>query len=213
VFTGLIQKLGHFAKLERAGRVRIRVECETPWADPLEHGESIAVEGVCLTVAEHDASGFWCDVLDETLQCSTLGACRPGDRLNLERALAIGDRLGGHMVQGHIDGTGVVDALLDEGRDRIVRITCLAALSRDILLKGSVALSGVSLTVTAVSETGFAVNIIPVTWKETSLQALKAGTRVNVETDVIGKYVRRHLEGREAAGGLTLDDLRRAGID
>ncbi len=212
MFTGLIQKVGHFGKLERGGGARIRVDCSTPWGDPLAHGESVAVEGVCLTVAEHDEAGFWCDVLDETLERSTLGLCRHGDPLNLERALAVGDRLGGHIVQGHIDGTGVVDSVQADGRDRVIRITCEEALARDVLLKGSVALNGVSLTVTAVWPAGLAVNIIPVTWRETSLQTLKAGTRVNIETDVIGKYVRRYLEGRETAGGLTLDDLRRAGI-
>lgn len=205
--------MGRFAALEQTGGgAGIRVACDSPWTHPLQHGESIAVQGVCLTVTEESAGGFRCDVLEETIAHSTLGGFGRGDLLNLERAMAVGDRFGGHIVQGHVDGTGVVQSVRPRGRDRVVGIACDASLAQDILLKGSVALDGVSLTVTAALPAGFEVNVIPVTWQETSLQSLKDGSPVNIETDVIGKYVRRYLEGRSSARGLTLDDLRQAGI-
>jgi len=214
MFTGLIQKMGRFVGFEwTGGGATIGVALVTPWNDPVARGESIAVQGVCLTVTDYDAVGFRCDVLEETLTRTSLGERKHGDLLNLERALAVGDRLGGHIVQGHVDGTGVVESVRTSGRDHVIRIACESSLARDILLKGSVALDGVSLTATAVSPGSFEVNVIPVTWQETSLQSLMGGMRVNVETDVIGKYVRRYLEGREGAGGVTMDGLRRAGIE
>ncbi len=212
MFTGLVQKTGTLSGLSRnAGGWRLAVACE-PWADdPYALGESIAVQGACLTVVGFSPSGFEVDVLDETLRRTAFQRLRKGSRLNLERALRLGDRMGGHIVSGHIDETGALLSIEDAGRDYELRIGCSKAFARQCVMKGSVALDGVSLTISALADDSFSVNIIPHTWEATSLRDLAAGDPVNLESDIIGKYVARQL-GAGAAGGVTEDFLRKAGF-
>ncbi len=212
MFTGLVQKTGTLSGLARnAGGWRLSVECE-PWAnDPYALGESIAVQGVCLTVVGFSASGFEADVLDETLRRTAFQRLRRGSPLNLERALRLGDRLGGHIVSGHVDETGTLLSVTDAGRDYELRIGCSGGFSRQCVMKGSVALDGVSLTISALADDSFSVNIIPHTWEATSLRDLVAGDPVNLESDVIGKYVARQM-GVSPSGGVTEELLRKAGF-
>ena len=213
MFTGLIEKVGVLGGLQRTpDGGRIAVQCD-PWAEPLVPGESVAVQGACLTVVEARAGGFVCDVLEETLRRTNLGAKRPGDRLNLERALRADGRLGGHLVTGHVDGPGSVIAIRNTGRDWELDVACVAALNEGIVVKGSIACDGVSLTVTRVSGTMFGVNIIPFTWQHTSLAALRPGDAVNLETDYIGKYVMQYMRRLEPGGRpVSIQSLREAGF-
>lgn len=213
MFTGLIEKVGELVGLQRTSDGgRIAVHC-APWPDSLVPGESVAVQGACLTVVEVRGDGFVCDVLEETLRRTNLGAKRPGDRLNLERALRADGRLGGHLVTGHVDGTGSVAAVRNTGRDWEMDVACAPEVCEGIVIKGSIACDGVSLTVSRVSEAGFGVNIIPFTWKQTSLSSLRAGECVNLETDYVGKYVlqymRRTAQGRSS---VSIASLRNAGF-
>jgi riboflavin synthase len=183
-----------------------------PWDSPLEPGESVAVQGVCLTVTAAEAGEFACDALQETLRRTDLGAKRPGAPLNLERALRLQDRLGGHLVTGHVDGTGTLLARQASGRDWILEIGCGPELMAGIVPKGSITCNGVSLTVAELRRSSFTVHLIPHTWDHTSLRALEPGEAVNLETDLIGKYVARALRAARGEAGLTLDDLQRAGF-
>lgn len=214
MFTGLVQKVGVFKAMTRAsGGASIQVEC-APWAgEPLVMGESVAVQGACLTVSAIRESGFSADVLDETLACTNLGTLKPGDPLNLERALRMSDRLGGHVVSGHIDATARIENIGRAGRDFRLRISCRPDEARYIVRKGSVALDGVSLTVSAVpGELEFEVCIIPTTWRETSLSSRSAGDLLNIETDIIARYVERLARGSAGGRGLTLEKLVGAGF-
>ena len=202
MFTGLIQRLGLHAGLARAdGGASLSVTLPSPWPDPLVLGESVAVQGVCLTVSRILPDGFVADVLEETLDCTALGALRSGARLNLERALAVGDRLGGHIVQGHVDATGEVLSIRPRGRDFVLRVGTDSPTLRQTVYKGSIAIDGVSLTVSALSdeEGWLEVNLIPTTLRETSLSERKPGDAVNLETDILGKYVERLLAPPPAA--------------
>lgn len=181
-----------------------------PWAEELADGESVAVDGVCLTVASRTADSFACDVLGETLARTTIGRKKKGDRVNLERALRVGDRMGGHMVSGHVDGTGTVAARAARGREVALSIRCDAALARRLVEKGSVACNGVSLTVAELRPDGFTVHLVPTTLAATSLSGLGPGEVVNVELDMLGKFVRRHLATDRAA--VTEQTLRDAGF-
>ena len=217
MFTGLVQQTGRWLGIARRdGGARARISC-APWADgPLALGESVAVQGCCLTVAAVRADGFEADVLDETLRATALGALRAGATANLERALRPSDRLGGHIVQGHVDATAEVLAIEPAGRDRRMLLACGGAEARYVVYKGSVAIDGVSLTVSAVPAEGvFEVNLIPTTWAETSLRERRAGDRVNLETDVLGRYVERLLAAPAARGEgrpVTMELLERAGF-
>jgi riboflavin synthase len=213
MFTGLVEKVGLLGSLQRTpDGARISVQCDA-WMAPLVPGESVAVQGACLTVVESYAGGFGCDVLEETLRRTGLGGKRPGARLNLERALRADGRLGGHLVTGHIDGTGSVAALRNTGRDWELDVACDAALCAGIVLKGSISCDGVSLTVARVSGSMFGINIIPFTWQHTSLSALRAGDMVNLETDYIGKYVLQYMRGLSPdASAVTMQSLRNAGF-
>jgi len=212
MFTGLIQQIGTLAHRETvAGGLRL-VIAGAPWNPPLTPGESMAVNGACLTIAQIQGKNFACDILQETLDCTTLGEKLPGAALNLERALRLGDQLGGHMVSGHVDGIGTVSRRLAKGRDRILRVTCGNELLHGMVMKGSIAIDGVSLTIAELDESSFAVALIPFTCEHTALGALKAGTTVNLETDLIGKYVRRALETAQAPTPLTWDRLHNAGF-
>jgi len=164
----------------------------------IEHGESIAVDGVCLTVVERRADRFCVDVIPETLRCTALADVRPGRRVNLERSLSLGDRLGGHLVQGHVDAAALVRAV-QFGDDYRLGVELPPDLRPYVALKGSVALDGVSLTVAGLDATGFEVALIPETLERTTLGARRAGDRINVEVDLLARYLERLLQTRGAA--------------
>jgi riboflavin synthase len=184
MFTGLVEGTGTLSSLGD-GRLRIDAELE------LSDGDSIAVNGVCLTATGVDRDGFSADVMEETLRRTTLGSLTAGDPVNLELPLRAGDRLGGHIVQGHVDGTAAVESVQEEGFARVVRVAAAPELLRYVIDKGSVALDGVSLTVSAVDEEGFTVSLIPETLERTTLGSLATGRRVNLEVDVVAKYVEK----------------------
>ena len=190
MFTGLVAGTGTVESLERDGDgVRLRVRSEL--AGELGPGDSVAVNGVCLTAVAPDPDGFSADVMEETLRRSSLGPLATGDAVNLELPLRAGDRLGGHIVQGHVDGTGEVDSVREEGLSRVVRIAAPAELLRYVVEKGSIAVEGVSLTVSAVDDEAFEVSLIPETLERTTLGAAAQGRTVNLEVDVLAKYVEK----------------------
>jgi len=191
VFTGLVADLGTVAAVDAtADGVRLTLASAT-LAPELADGDSVAVNGVCLTAVGICGDRFGADVMHETLRRSSLGDVDAGSTVNLELPLRAADRLGGHVVQGHVDGVGVVDAVRDEGFARIVTVEAGADLMRYIVEKGSIAVDGVSLTVAAVRETGFDVSLIPETLARTTLGATTTGTPVNLEVDVLAKYVEK----------------------
>ena len=193
MFTGIVEELGEVTaveKLDDASRFRLRGPLVTQDA---KHGDSIAVNGVCLTVVESGDGEFTADVMAETLKRSSLGALEVGSRVNLERPMAVGDRLGGHIVQGHVDGTGsVLDRTPSENWE-IVRIALPAHLSKYVVEKGSITVDGISLTVVEAAEDWFTVSLIPTTLALTTLGIKQSGDPVNLEVDVIAKYVERLL--------------------
>jgi riboflavin synthase len=190
MFTGLVAGIGVVESLERGvDGVRLRVHAEL--AGELAGGDSIAVNGVCLTAVDPDDQRFSADVMEETLRRSSLGPLAEGDEVNLELPLRAGDRLGGHMVQGHVDGTGSVEAVSEDGFARVVRIGAPSGLLRYVVEKGSIAVDGVSLTVSGVDGDGFEVSLIPETLERTTLGAAAPGRVVNLEVDVLAKYVEK----------------------
>jgi riboflavin synthase len=195
MFTGLIADVGSVTALELGG-AGATLEIDTRLAGELGEGDSIAVNGVCLTATEIRDGGFQAEAMMETLERSTLGALGAGARVNLELPLRVTDRLGGHVVQGHIDGTGMISELREEGFARVLAIGTGPALERYLVEKGSVAVDGVSLTVSALREHGFEVSLIPETLKQTNLGGAAVGDRVNLEVDVLAKHVERLLERR-----------------
>lgn len=212
MFTGLIEAVGKLREMKRsAGGASLVIACPA-WVPPLTLGESVAVQGACLTVTAFDETAFVCDVLDETLARTTLSSVGAGAALNLERALKLGDRLGGHMVTGHIDGTGEIAAIRSAGRDRVLSIRCDPVIAAGVVEKGSIAIDGISLTVSAVREDAFDVHIIPHTWDYTSLCECNQGGAVNLETDMLGKYVQRHLSAMRASSRVDLSTLANAGF-
>ncbi|MCX5753580.1 MAG: riboflavin synthase [Candidatus Krumholzibacteria bacterium] len=198
MFTGLVEALGT-VRAARKNSNGARLTIETP-LEGLVVGESVSVDGVCQTVAGVDGACFSCDVLRETLRVSTFGRIRSGSRVNVERALAAGGRFGGHIVNGHVDGTGTVTEVVKKPLQ--IEIALDPELLKYLVPKGSVAVNGVSLTVGPSVKNGrFAVFVIPHTWERTNLKYLKTGGRVNVEIDVIAKYVERYLACMEKGGG------------
>ena len=210
MFTGLIEKVGTVKRVSR-GRGLVLEFSFAPWSEPLEPGESVAVNGVCLTVAQCDATRFTADVLRETESRTGLAELKPGDPVNLERALRAGARLGGHLVQGHVDGRGELIAKEPKGRDFALTFRCGRVIAAASVLKGSIAVNGVSLTVSGLGSDWLRVDVIPTTLRETNLGRLSLGDRVNLESDVLGKYARRALDGAAAepadGGGLTMETL------
>ncbi|MEN3583775.1 riboflavin synthase [Streptomyces sp. ZYX-F-203] len=191
MFTGIVEELGEVAAVEilrDARRFRLRGAIVT---EGVSHGDSIAVNGVCLTVVAHEGDEFTADVMAETLDRSGLGSLSVGSPVNLERPTAVGDRLGGHIVQGHVDGTGRVLERTPSDHWEIVRISLPATLARYVVEKGSVAVDGVSLTVVDVGADFFTVSLIPTTLELTTLGAKRIGDPVNLEVDVVAKYVER----------------------
>jgi riboflavin synthase len=190
MFTGLVQDLGRVERVERSGD-GVRVTIATTLAGELGHGDSIAVNGVCLTATSIGASSFVAEVMNETLQRSSLATAAPGRPVNLELALRASDRLGGHIVQGHVDGTGMVISVGDDGFARRIEIEAPAELLRYVVQKGSIAVDGVSLTVAGLDNQSFTVSLIPETLNRTNLGHAEPGTTVNLEIDVLAKYVER----------------------
>lgn len=207
MFTGLIQKIGTVKRISRGAGLVLEIGFE-PWVRPLEKGESVAVNGVCLTVVNFDSCRFTADVLRETESRTGLGSLVPGDKVNLERALRAGDAMGGHIVQGHVDCRGTIAAKEPRGRDFRLKIRCGRVLAAQSVVKGSIAVDGVSLTITGVGDDWLSVDLIPTTAAETTLGKKKAGDEVNLEGDVIGKYVAKATPKE----GLTEDQLLRAGF-
>ena len=194
MFTGLVQDLGRVRSIENepAGS---RLEVETALADELSEGDSIAVNGVCLTAVSVAGGAFRADVMAETLRRSSLGPLGEGDPVNLELPLRPEDRLGGHFVQGHVDGTGTVEEVTVEGFANVVRIACGPEILRYVVEKGSIAVDGVSLTVADLDDEGFTVSLIPETIERTTLGGAAPGRTVNLEVDVLAKYVEKLTQG------------------
>jgi riboflavin synthase len=194
VFTGLVQDLGKVRAVERepAGS---RLEVETALAGELSEGDSIAVNGVCLTATSVADGAFRADVMAETLRRSSLGPLEEGSPVNLELPLRAEDRLGGHFVQGHVDGTGSVESVDVEGFAHVLRIACEPDLLRYIVEKGSIAVDGISLTVADIDDEGFTVSLIPETIERTTLGGAAPGRLVNLEVDVLAKYVEKLTQG------------------
>lgn len=212
MFTGLIQKIGELVSVQtgaQEGRLVVRAD---PWEAPLAIGESLCVSGACLTLASAAGGRMTFDALQETFQRTNLGRKQPGDRVNLERALRAGDPLGGHIVTGHVDGVGILRSRRRAGRDWVLEISAERTLLEGLVPKGSVACDGVSLTIAELSNEGFSVHIIPHTWEQTALADLQPGQDVNIETDILGKYVRRLLQQNASATSVTWESLQRAGF-
>jgi riboflavin synthase len=186
VFTGLVAGKGVVRALEEG-----RLEVETPLAAELAPGDSIAVNGVCLTATERGNGSFSADVMPETLRLTSLEPLAAGDEVNLELPLRAGDRLGGHVMQGHVDGTGTVESVREDGNSRVVRIAAPRELLRYVVQKGSIAVDGVSLTVSGVDDQAFEVSLIPETLERTTLGAVEPGRTLNLEVDVLAKYVEK----------------------
>ncbi len=201
MFTGIVEELGEVTAVETlddACRFRLRGPVVTEGA---KHGDSIAVNGVCLTVVEHRGDEFTADVMAETLKRSSLGALAVGSRVNLERPTAVGSRLGGHIVQGHVDGTGQILGRRPSEHWELVRISLPADLSRYVVEKGSITVDGISLTVVDAAADHFTVSLIPTTLALTTLGIKQPGDPVNLEVDVIAKYVERMLGDRATGEG------------
>jgi riboflavin synthase len=192
MFTGLVQDLGTIASAQRDGD-GARLVIATALTPEIAEGDSVAVNGVCLTATGVDRVGgaFAVDVMHETLARSSLSEAAPGARVNLELSLRLSDRLGGHIVQGHVDGLGEVRAVRPDGFARVVTVAAPPALLRYVVEKGSIAVDGVSLTVAAVEDDEFSVSLIPETLERTTLGAAERGTRVNLEVDLVAKYVEK----------------------
>jgi riboflavin synthase len=195
VFTGLIADLGTVVARD-ATEDGVRLRVESALAGELRDGDSVAVNGVCLTAVGADAAGFGADVMHETLRRSSLGEVGPGTRVNLELPLRADARLGGHVVQGHVDGLGAVREVREDGFARIVAIAADPALLRYVVEKGSIAVDGVSLTVAAVDGDWFSVSLIPETLERTTLGTAAKGAPVNLEVDILAKYVEKLLPSR-----------------
>ena len=210
MFTGLIEKIGTIRRVSR-GRGLVLEIGFSPWAEPLAKGESVAVDGVCLTVVDCDRTRFTAHVLGETERRSTLAALPPGAKVNLERALKSGGRFGGHVVQGHVDARGRLVARVPKGRDFALKFACGRVVAAATVLKGSIAVNGVSLTVSGLGEDWLQVDVIPTTAAETNLGTLRVGDEVNLESDVLGRYARRAEElppeTETEPGGLTMETL------
>ena len=206
MFTGLIQQVGKVHRVSRGAGLVLEIAFE-PWSSPLVEGESVAVNGVCLTVVHCDERHFTADVLKETESRTGLGELIPGDSVNLERALKAGEPLGGHLVQGHVDTRGTVSAILPKGRDFQLRVKSGRVLAAQSVLKGSIAIDGVSLTISALGDDWIGVDLIPTTAAETTLGKKRVGDKVNLEGDIVGKYL-----AKRDSTGLTEEKLLAAGF-
>jgi len=213
MFTGIIEEVGTVKAVQHSGSNSfIRIEAKKILED-IHLGDSIAVNGVCLTVTHFDSTTFQADVMNETLSRSSLGSLRNGSPVNLERAMAAGGRFGGHIVSGHIDGTGTVSDIRNDGIAVWYTISANADILRYIVEKGSIAIDGISLTVAKVTDDSFSVSIIPHTASVTILGTKKAGDIVNLENDIVGKYVEKLMKPAQAQrSGLTMETLAKNGF-
>jgi riboflavin synthase len=217
MFTGIIQAIGTIAALEPKGQdVRVRVQTGKLDLSDVQLGDSIAVNGVCLTAVELPGDGFWADVSGETLSRTTFTALQKGSQANLEKALTPTTRLGGHLVSGHVDGIGEIISREPAGRSERFVIRAPNVLAKYIAEKGSICVDGISLTVNGVSGAEFELNIVPHTLVETTMSEFKPGTQVNLEVDIIARYLERLLLGDKAAdkqgGGISLEKLQEYGF-
>jgi riboflavin synthase len=202
MFTGIIESVGRIRALEPVGGdVRLHIDTGTLDLHDVVLGESIAVSGVCLTVIAFDSASFAADVSNETLSRTTLGALKPGSAVNLERAMRADGRFGGHMVSGHVDGVGEVVSVTEDARSQRWRFRVPQSLARYIAEKGSVCIEGTSLTVNAVDGAEFEVNLVPHTVAHTNFGELGAGARVNIEVDLVARYLERLVSSRESEAG------------
>lgn len=211
MFTGLVQSIGEVTGVKARGTgllLSIRAKALASDDDPFRMGESIAVDGACLTLTAITSEGFEAEVLEETLRCTMFRKLTPGAKVNLERALKVGDRLGGHLVSGHVDEVGWLIETRTEGADKVFRFGCSERFARGVVRKGSVAIAGTSLTVSALGSDWFEVSLIPTTLRETILGSLALNDAVNLEADILGAYVRRAL-GQDAC---SLEQLIAAGF-
>ncbi len=217
MFTGIVEAIGEIAELQpKGGDLRLRVRTGKLDLSDVQLGDSIATNGVCLTVVDLPGDGYWADVSAETLAVATVGDWKKGDRVNLEKALTPQTRLGGHIVSGHVDGIGEVVWRKSEARAERFRLRAPDSLAKYIAHKGSITVDGTSLTVNAVDGAEFELTIVPHTLQETVMGGYKAGTRVNLEVDLIARYLERLLLGDKAAepdsGGLTVEFLAKHGF-
>jgi len=195
VFTGIIQAVGRVAAIEAGALdVRLRIETGKLPLDGVALGDSIATSGVCLTVTELPGDGYWADVSPETLSLTTLGRKAVGDPVNLETSLTLNTPLGGHLVSGHVDGVGAIEAIEEEARFWRVRVAAPGNLARYVAMKGSICVDGTSLTVNKVDGRRFELTIIPQTWEETVFSDYEVGSAVNLEVDVIARYLERLMQ-------------------
>lgn len=200
MFSGIVEDIGAVQTLEEKDKgVLLRIEVRKIDTGELVLGESVAVNGVCLTVVSAGNGGFSVDASHETLSRTNLSGLRAGSGVNLERSLRVGDRMGGHIVTGHVDGVGTVQSITPVGESRVFSFSIPAGLAKYVVEKGSVAVDGVSLTVNSVKGTEFSVNIIPYTLRETTFSEFRRGREVNIECDIIGKYVEKMLSGGDTS--------------
>ncbi|MBR3629806.1 MAG: riboflavin synthase [Oscillospiraceae bacterium] len=212
MFTGIIEEIGHISQIRTGGSTCTVTVAASRVLTDVRIGDSIAVNGTCLTVCSFDAGHFSADVMPETMRRTNLGGLAPGAPVNLERAMAAGGRFGGHIVTGHIDGTGHIRSLRREGNAVWVTIMAEEHILRYIVEKGSIAIDGISLTVAAVTQQDFAVSVIPHTGSETTLLTKKPGDAVNLECDIVAKYVEKLCGGAQNRSGISQDFLAQHGF-
>jgi len=211
MFTGIVEETGTLRSLSRGSKsCVIHVQCSTVLEDT-RIGDSIAVNGICLTVTSMESGGFTADVMNETLSRSSLAQTRPGDPVNLERAMAANGRFGGHIVSGHIDGTGIIREIRDDDNAVWYTVEAPSEILRYVVEKGSIAIDGISLTVARVDDRSFQVSVIPHTRAVTALSSRRVGSPVNLENDIVGKYVEKLMQPAPSesgpASGITMEFL------
>lgn len=212
MFTGIVKELGEVERIEVSGDgARLAIRAPETGAR-VQVGDSMAINGVCLTVVRKEGVRLWFDAVQETLRRSNLGRLKPGDRVNLEDALRVGEAMGGHFVQGHVDTTGTVQRLVPQGNAVVMVVSVGEEWMRYVVPKGSVALDGVSLTVVDVGAGDFSVWLIPHTRAVTTLGFRQVGDEVNVEFDILAKYVEKLLQARQGGSGVDMELLRRTGF-
>lgn len=215
MFTGLIETTGTFLSASMSGKAgKLRVESRKIIQNPVP-GESIAVNGACLTLEKAAGAVLEFHVLEETFRKTNLGRMKRGSCINLERAMALGDRFGGHLVSGHVDGIGRILSIGRSGDDIVLSVSCMPELCRFMVVKGSVAVNGISLTLADLHNDRFSVHVIPTTWRETNLSVCRPGDEVNLECDMLGKYVMAMLQRMKLPDEkkISMDALKNAGFD
>lgn len=210
MFSGIVEDVGTVASVSSRGTGRVLCVSTGLPPDGIRVGDSLSVSGACLSVTATEKGRFCADVSAETLSRTTFRGLSRGARVNLERSLSVGGRLDGHLVYGHVDGTGTIREIRTVGETRVFHIRTDPSIMKYVVFKGAVAVDGVSLTISAVRPEGFEVTLIPLTLKRTTFGSLRPGEAVNVETDIVGKYVLKYLEGR--GGGISPDFLKKHGF-